>query len=171
MNKKNIGIVLLTIGIIGFFYFNSAKKNYLIYGERYSLEKLHQFDIELKKNNNYTFFFWAVDEETGIQTWADMQMFARLVSAEGQLIEQKETLATASEETGGVRRAQNGFNIKYFADIDQKVIVEIDLKSGDYTDIEVFENLPEGIDIYPGISLILGLFGLVLFLRGRASKA
>ena len=172
MNKKQIGLLLLIVGVIGFFYFSSAKSNYRIFEQRFTQNKIHRATLEAKENNNYTLFFWAVDEETGLQQWAEIQLVVNIKTQSGELIKREERVATASEseETEGIKRAQHGFEFSYLAESDQTILIDIDLQSGDYADIEIYENLPEGLNLYPGLSIILGLIGLVLYLKGRAKN-
>lgn len=173
MNKKNIGLLLLIVGIAGFFYFSSAKSNYRIFEQRFTQNKTHKVDLEAKENDSYTMFFWAVDEETGLQQWAEIQLIISVKTQSGELIKREERIATASdsEETGGIKRAQNGLDFTYQSESNQTILIEADLQSGDYVDIEIYENLPEGLNLYPGLSLILGLIGLVVYLRGRRVKS
>ena len=172
MNKKNIGLLLLIAGVAGFFYLTSAKSDYRIFEHRFTQNKIHKVNFEAKENNNYTMFFWAVDEETGIQQWANIQLIVSVKTQSGELIKREKRIATVSdtEETGGVKRAQNGFDFSYQSESDQTILIEADLQSGDYVDIEIYENLPEGLNLYPGLSLILGLIGIVIYLKERAKK-
>jgi len=172
MNKKQFGLLLLIVGIVGFFYFTNAKSNYRIYEQRFTQTKIHKVKLEAKENNSYTMFFWAVDEETGIQQWAEIQLIVSVKTQSGELIKREKRIATVSdsEETGGIKRAENGLDFTYQSKSDQTILIEADLQSGDYVDIEIYENLPEGLNLYPGLAIIFGLVGLVVYLKGRAKN-
>lgn len=170
MNKKNIGLAILIAGIIGFFYFSGKKSDYQILTKRFSLAKIHHLQMDVKADQNYLFSFWAVDEEGGFKNqWADVKAFVSLKSQANELIVEREIIASASEESGGLKRAQNGFEYNYYSEQNQTLKVEINLVSGDYANMEVYENIPDGISLYPGLSILFGLIGLVLFLKGRAA--
>ncbi len=166
--KKKIAIGLILIGIVGFIYSQNIKSKYRIFKERYTTQNPIVQEIKVLNGNHYIFSVWGTDEEQGIQQWADLQGNVDLVNQENKILEQRRFAASEPEEKGGIKRATNGHDIKYTAQKDESVTVKANLITGDYLDIEVYENLPENAYWLPVICIAVFLAGIVMYLRVRA---
>lgn len=169
---KRIGIVLVAVGIAAFVAANMAKDQNRVFSERFTDEAPHQLSVEVEAGSAYTLFFWGRDEETGMPTnWAGMELQLKVVDVDGQkvLLDKKLTAsASSAEETGGVKRAQNGEELQYIAPKSGNLSVLVHLLSGDEVTVDVYKNLPTILNLAPGLAIILLVVGVVLFLKGRA---
>ncbi len=167
--KKQIGIVMLIAGAVGFFVMTQTKSSSKVYGERFSQTGVHTLDIAVEAGSTYTFSFWGVDEEMGLQTWATLDMIATVTDESGAELFNKQKMASASsaEEKGGVKRAQNGCEYHHTASTTESLAVVVIATQADYVDVEVHKDLPDWINMGPGLSILFGIVGLVLFLKGR----
>ena len=165
--KKKLGLVLVVLGIVGFFAATQAKSLSRVHQERYSQTGTKTASIPVESGSAYTFFFWGVDEETALQTWAGLDMKATVTDSSGKTLFEEQVVATGSEDTGGVKRAQNGSQYRHEAQASETLAVTIEAIEADYVDLEVFKNLPEWLNLAPGLSIILAIAGLVVFLRAR----
>lgn len=166
-NKKKIAIALIIIGVAGFIYAQNQKSKSRIFKQRYTTRNPIVQEIEVLNGNQYIFSVWGTDEEQGIQQWADLQGNVELVDSENKILEQRQFAASESEESGGIKRATNGHDIKFAAEKDERILVNANLIQGDYLDIEVYENLPENAYWLPVIFIAVFLTGIVLYLRAR----
>jgi hypothetical protein len=116
---------------------------------------------------------WVIDEETGIQQWAEAQASLRLTDAQDHIFFEKGVAAnrSSSEKTGGVTRAQNGTSHRWTAKENGEVAITVTMKTGDNVELIVFKDLSQGQSLLPGLSILLGLVGVVLILRARAGQA
>lgn len=167
-NKKKIAIALIIIGIAGFIYAQNQKSKSRIFKQRYTTHNPIAQEVEVLNGNHYIFSVWGTDEEQGIQQWADVQGNVELVNSENIILEQRPFAASESEESGGIKRATNGHDIKFTAEKDERILVKASLVQGDYLDIEVYENLPENTYWLPVIFIVVFLAGIVMYLRARA---
>lgn len=171
--KRILGIVLLLIGIVGFVGATEFNKIFRIDAPRYQGPGTHSLTVEELPGDRYEVKFWVVDEEMGLQEWADVEATVRVLDAAGEIAFQESLAASASsaQETGGVKRAQIGTSYEWTALADQPLTLSVELTRGDYADIEIYQNLPPGIDLLPALAIFLGIVGLILILRSRTSKA
>lgn len=167
--KKKVGMVLVVLGIVGFFAATQVKSLSRVHNERYSQTGTKTVSIPVESGSAYTFFFWGVDEETALQTWAGLDMKATVTDAGGATLFEEQVVASASEDTGGVRRAQNGFQYRHEAQASETLTVTIEAIEADYVDLEVFKDLPEWLNLAPGLSILLAIVGLVLFWKARGA--
>ncbi|MFH0999456.1 MAG: hypothetical protein V1783_01325 [Bacteroidota bacterium] len=170
MNKKNFGLLLLGVGIFGFFYFSGRKKDFMVEEQHFAQNKIHSFNLETKENSNFTMFFWLVDEESGIQMSANADAVITVSDQNGMLIKREEIIAHSSGASNGIRKAQNSFEFHYISTKKEYLLIQINLLKGDYIDVEIYEDLPANLNIIPGISIIIGIIGFVIFLRARAKS-
>jgi hypothetical protein len=171
--KKQIGIVMLILGVAGFIMATQAKSASKVFGDRLSQTGVHPLVIPVEAGSTYTLAFWGVDEEMGLQTWASLDFSATVTDKSGALLFEKQTIASASsaEEKGGIKRAQNGFEYHHAAQITEPLAVVITAMEADYVDLEVYKDLPDWLNMGPGLSIVFGIVGLVLFLKGRNARA
>ena len=166
---KKISIVLIAAAIIGFFFFTDLKGRYQVFEQRFSASTSAPVEVLLHPYKAHTAFFWAVDEEHGFE-WASVEAKVALAAEDGQVLASGEINATGSEENGGIKRAQNGFDeIVPAGPLDTYLTVE--LVRGDYVDVEVYADLPTWLHLAPGVSILFGLVGVVLYLKNRAANA
>lgn len=170
MNKKNIGLLLLGVGILGFLFSSGRKKDFLVEEQHFAQNTIHSFNLKTKENSNYTLFFWLVDEESGIQMSANADALITVADQNGILIKREEIIAHSSGKSNGIRKAQNSFEFHYISTKIEYLLIQINLLKGDYIDVEIYEDLPSNLNIIPGISIIIGIIGFVIFLRGRAKS-
>lgn len=168
ISKKKIAVALIIIGVAGFIYAQNIKSKSRIFKQRYTTHNPIMQEIKVLNGNHYIFSVWGTDEEQGIQQWADLQGNVELVSSENKILEQRPFAASESEESGGIKRATNGHDIKFTAEKDEIVLIKANLIQGDYLDIEVYENLPENAYWLPVIFIAVFLTGIVMYLRARA---
>ena len=166
--KKQISMACVALGIVGFFGATQLKTKASVYKER-----LTQADatvsVPVEAGSNYTFFFWGVDEEMGLQAWANLDLTGIVTDAQGTTLFTRQVTASASssEEEGGVKRAQNGFEYHHKAETSETLTATIKAPQADYVDLEIYKDLPEWLNLAPGLSIILAIVGLVLFLKAR----
>jgi hypothetical protein len=171
--KKQIGMAVLIAGVAGFFVFTQMKSKAQVFEERLPQAAGRTLEIPVAAGSDYTFAFWGVDEEMGQQVWANLDFGATVTDSRGNSLFEKQIQASASssEEKGGVKRAQNGFEYHHFAQTTEPLTVVVTAKAADYVDVEVYKDLPDWLNMAPGLSILLAIVGLVLFLRGRSAKA
>lgn len=165
--KKNISIVLILVGIIGFVWSQNQKKKYRIFKERITNYKSNTRKVNAQTGNEYLFSFWGNDEETGLQQWAAMEFVYKIETQSGIIIEEDTLSASESEEKGEIRRAGNGNDIRYTAIRSEDLLVKTTLIEGDYLDLEVYENLPNQTYWYPVLFIAFFISGLILYLKAR----
>jgi len=170
MTKKQIAIALIITSIVGFVYSQNLKSKYLIFNKRLTSKDEFVTKIPVITDRNYIFSFWGSDEETGFQQWADLEITYKIQSAAGNLIHENRVTASASQEKGGIRRAVNGNDVKYKADITQDLLITCQLVDGNDFDIEIYENLPEKLYWYPVLFIGVFIFSIFFFMKARASE-
>ena len=106
------------------------------------------------------------DEEGGFQ-WAGMEMYFKIITESGVVIEEKNITANGTEEDTGRKRAANGDDVKFKATESENVTLLATLIKGDYMDIAIYENLPENNYWMPVLFIGFFITGLVLYLRSR----
>ncbi|MCF7972346.1 MAG: hypothetical protein K9N55_00880 [Phycisphaerae bacterium] len=171
--KKQLGIVVLSVGVVGFFVATQMKSKSQVFGERLSQVQARTLEIPVKAGSAYRFAFWGVDEEMGQQVWANLDFKATVTDSKGAVLFEKQTEASASssEEKGGIKRAQNGFEYHHTAQTTESLAVALAVTQADYIDLEVYKDLPDWLNMAPGLSILLAIVGLVLFLRGRSAAS
>lgn len=166
--KKYIGISLLIIGIIGFFYAANQKNEKEIFSKRASSQKLEKMDVPVKANQTYEIKFWGVDEEmTGNYGAPHFEADIKILDRQKLVLFNQELVSIHEIETGGKRVTHDGISYSHTPIVDENIEIQIQINRGDYLDIEVYENLSSEADALPGFSIIIALVGLVLYLRGR----
>lgn len=166
--KKYIGLTLLVIGIIGFFYAANDKNEKEIFSKRISSTQLEQIEIPVLAEQTYEIKFWGVDEEmTGNYGTPHFEAQIKILDRQKLVLFNQELVSIHEIETGGKRVTHDGISYSHTPTIDESIEVQVQIKRGDYLDIEVYENLSSEADALPGFSIILALVGLVLYFRGR----
>lgn len=171
--KRLISLSLLAVGLVGFFGGNQLTRVFRIASDRYNSVGTHDRTVEQSAGRSYEVRLWVVDEETGLQQWPGAEAALRVNDSEGRTLHEAKVRAdqAASSDTGGVSRAQNGITYRWLAVSDSPVIVSAALVDGDYVDVDLYRDMPEAIGLVPGVGILIGLAGLVLFLRSRGVKA
>ncbi len=166
--KKYIGIALLIIGIIGFFYAANSKNKKEIFSKRVYSSHLKKMNISILANQSYEIKFWGVDEEmTGNFGTPYFEADIKVLDKQKLILFDKELVSITEREVGGKRVTHDGISFNHSPTIDETIEIQVQINRGDYLDIEVYENLSSEADALPGYSIILALVGLVLYLRGR----
>jgi hypothetical protein len=166
--KKYIGITLLAIGILAFFYFANEKNSKLTFENRVSSLDLLKLNVHLNAKEKYEFKFWGVDEQmTGVFDQPYFEAQIKILDSKSQILFHQELVSITEIETGGKRVTHDGLSYEYTPQTDEKVTIQVKIKEGDYIDIEAYKNLSSEADALPGLSIILALMGLVLFWRNR----
>lgn len=166
--KKIIGIGLLVIGVVGFFYFANQKDERKVFNERISKPEKTVLDVNLQENQTYKIKFWGVDEEMiGVFQQPHFEARLEIQNSQDQVLFNQELVSIHEIESGGKRVTHDGLEYLYIPDEGETIKIIVDIKKGDYIDVDVYENLDSEADAMPGISIILALVGLVIFLRSR----
>lgn len=167
ITKKHIALLMIAISIAGFILSTSNKKKFRIFEKRYHQtgRVIETFDTEA--GHEYLFFVWGTDEEQSLIKWASLEMDVQLLDSAGNKIDEREIVASDPEETGGIRRATNGCEMRYSGDKNAKVNLEVNLVKGDYLDIEVYKNISDGNNMLPAFFIASFLIGIVLWLKSR----
>ncbi|MCD4772255.1 MAG: hypothetical protein K8R41_02590 [Bacteroidales bacterium] len=169
--RKFIGITIMIIGIIGFIFYNNIKNEYRIFEKRYSSEGLHQAEIRAKVTHDYQFFFWGVDEQFPSEHgFPEFEGEFKIVDKNNKLLFDTLFLVNHSVDKGGIIRAQDGFYFRYSPAKDEMLKININIKSGDYLDLEVHEDLPESVALTPPLFIFVFIIGLIIYLRKKQKK-
>lgn len=161
---KIISIILLAFSLIGFILSSEKKDNNTVFEKR-GTSKEFEFETELEGAFDYIISYWVVDEETGYQ-WASVSSFAE-VFINDTLAESKTIDFSESDEKGGIKRAQNGFEYHFKPMRNTKVMLKGVLYKGDYWEWIIYKGISETENIRPGLFIILFLVSLFLFLKFR----
>ena len=166
--KKHIGLILLVIGIIGFFYAANDKNEKEIFSKRISSTYLEKMEIPVLAEQTYEIKFWGVDEEmTGNYGAPHFESQIKILDSQKSVLFNQELVSIHETETGGKRVTHDGISYSHTPTMDETIEIQAQINRGDYLDIEVYKNLSSEADALPGFSIIIALVGLVLFLRGR----
>lgn len=166
--KKYIGISLLVIGIVGFFYFTNQKNNKRVFNESISGNQMQAFHLTLRSGELYEIKFWGVDEEmTSVYQAPHFEAQIKVLGENGKLLFNRSLVSIHEIETGGKRVTHDGISFEYTAISNEEIEIQTQIKDGDYLDIEVYKNLNSESDALPGLSIILALMGLILFWKNR----
>lgn len=168
MKKKQIAIALLIIGVVGFIYSQNQKKKHLIFEKRISNTDEFVHKQYVQSGNTYLFSFWGNNEHPGLHKWATLEYNFRLARSGGDVIEEKKVTATGSDGEGN-QRAANGDDVHYKATQSEELILTLKLIEGDYTSVEIYENLTDNTYWMPVLFIALFIAGLFMFLKARAS--
>ena len=107
--------------------------------------------------------------------FAPMEFSVKVVGTDpGEIIHERQAVtasASSADSNGGIKRGQNGCEFSSQAKAAGTWTIEIDFKAGDELTVDAYEDLSEIGNIAPGLAIICGITGLVLFLRGRAASA
>jgi hypothetical protein len=170
--KRIIGYVLLGLGVVGFFAGNITASEREVLKKTYTTAGEHRESLTVSAGHAYEARIWVIDEETGIQQWAEAQATLRLADAQGEVFFERGVTAhrSSSEKTGGVSRAQNGASHRWTAKDNDPVTVTVTMDTGDNVELVVFKDLSQSQSLLPGLSILLGIVGVVLILRARAGQ-
>ncbi len=165
--KYFAGIFTVMIALMVFLGGNFQKDQYRLHSQRYT-KGSHTIPFLVGTDATYKIAIWAVDEETGLQQWATMSCEGEIRDSSGKLVDAGEAVATASDEKGGIRRAQNGFDLDVQSTKTEELVLTVHLLEGDYVDVEVLQDIPTLIHLLPGIGVLIGFAGAILITKGRA---
>jgi len=164
---RYLSIFFIILSVAGFIVSTQKKDKSAVMEERGS-SKEFKFNLKLESNHNYFFSFWVVDEETGFR-WAEVSSYAEIIINDS-IIHSKTIDFSESEETGGIKRAQNGFDYNYKPNKSTEAVIKGVMYKGDYWEIKIYDNISEVENIKPGLFIILFIVSLFLFLKLRKSK-
>lgn len=162
---KIIGYIMLIGGIVMFVVFNQKNKQYLELSD--SGSSMKQIDLEMYAGagNDYMVKFWFTDEETGYE-WASASADFS-VYFNDQQIHTKKYSASSSDESGGVKRAQDTDEIRYTPSESGKLSMKGELTKGDKWEVQVYKNMGDEENMAPPAALIVAIIGLVLVLKKK----
>jgi hypothetical protein len=171
IGKKQLGMAVMLVAIVGFVFFSENKSDYVVLDETYGNCGEISRELAVRKGQSYRISVWGIDEETGLQQWGNLKAALLVADSKGEVLCRKSFNASASssQESGGVRRAQNGTECVHKAQSAEKLMITILFEEGDKVSLQVHENLGDLENMLPGLFLIFGLGGLVLFLKGRSA--
>jgi len=170
---KIITWLCIVVGIAGFIAGSMIASGREVLKKTFTTAGDYRETLSVSGGHEYEARIWVIDEETGIQQWAEAQASLRLADAQGKVFFEKGVAAnrSSSEKTGGVSRAQNGTSHRWMAKENGEVAVTVTMKTGDNVELVVFKDLSQGQSLLPGLSILLGIVGVVLILRARAGQA
>lgn len=169
--KKIIAIILMAIGVLGFFYTTMQKDDMKVFGQRISGTSNQQYSVPLKANQVYEIKFWGVDEEmTGVFEQPHFEAHLKIFDGQQNLLFDHELISIHMIETGGKRVTHDGISYSHTPKTDELITIETEIKRGDYLDLDVYENMDSEADALPGFSIIIAIVGLVLYFRSRNKK-
>lgn len=165
--RMGIGIVLLILGIVGFIGGTEKKSKNRIQGA--SGKDAILLAVQVEPPHVYRVAFWIVAEKGESQpgfasATADLQ-----VRLGDETLTSRTITATASEARGGIKRAANGFETEVTPKAPGTLRVAGALREGDKWTLDVYRDLDTSTNLAPGLFILLGIVGLVLILRARAS--
>jgi hypothetical protein len=166
--KMRIGFGLVLIAVVGFIGATQGRNEHRILDEDYTRPGRYEELLPVLAGHGYRIAAWGLDEETGLQRWATVEATVTVLDSAGQVVFEEAFNATASAETGGVRRAQNGAEYLHEAEEDGELTLRVDLVEGDHVDLEVFADMDVITNLLPGLCVLLLLLGAVLILKARA---
>lgn len=172
MIMRSFGIVLVAIGVAGFFSGNIASNDLKIMDKDFAFPGVHDIRWTPEVGKSYELRVWVIDEASGLQEWATVDAVIAMTDAQGKVLFEKKVSdsKSSSEKTGGISRAQNGITHRWTCEQSGPLRIRIDLKSGDQAEVELYHSLPEYLSLMPGVSIIVGIVGLVLILRARSQR-
>mgnify|MGYP000957561347 FL=1 len=94
-------------------------------------------------------------------------MYFKIITESGVIVEEKNIVATGTEDDTGKKRATNGDDVKFSATKSESISLFATLVNGDYMDIEIYENLPENNYWLPVLFIGIFITGLILYLKSR----
>ena len=161
---KYIFVATIICSIVGFILANESKAFYLNQEiESSAEEKTYTFSIEA--NHDYLISFWALDEETSYE-WASMESHV-VILFEGEVLYEKDVSKSSSDDDGGVKRAQDGFEYKLTPEKSGDLTIIVQMSEGDEWSIEIYKDLPENLNILPAMFIIIAIIGVVGFLKAK----
>lgn len=161
--RKVIGLFMLLVGIVLFVIFNQKNKQYLELSESGSSLKPINIEMHADAGNDYLIKFWIMDEETGYEWAGALADFS--VFFNDQEIHSKQYSASSSDETGGVKRAQDTDEIRYTPTDSGSLIFKGKLELGDKWEVKVYKNISDKENMAPPAALIVAIIGLVLAIK------
>lgn len=169
MNVKKItGIIFVVIGIIGFLYTSNQKSNKLVLQEKAAGFETKTNQVEVEEAENYEIKFWGVDEEmTGVFQQPYFEAKISIRDGQNHLLFNQDLISVHEIETGGKRTTHSGLDYLHSPRNTEVITISTQIIKGDYLDIEVYKNLDSESDALPGIFIIVGIIGMVLYLRSR----
>jgi len=163
--RKTIGLIMLIGGIIMFVMFNQKNKGYLEISDSGSSMKRIDLEMHAGAGNDYLVKFWFLDEETGYQ-WASASADFSIYFNDQQ-IHTKKYSASSSDDSGGVKRAQDTDEIRYTPTDSGKLILKGELTKGDKWEVKIYKNMNDQENMAPPAALIVAVIGLVLALKKK----
>jgi len=166
--KKLIGIIFLLIGIIGFLFSTFQKNEHPIFEERITSQEKTILKVDVEKDQPYDIKFWGVDEVmTKVYEQAHFEARVSIKNELGQVLFDRELVSTHETETGGKKVTHDSLEYLHIPDKDETISISIEIKKGDYLDVNIYKDMDSETDALPGFFIVLAMMGLVFFLRGR----
>ena len=166
--KKTFTIIVLSVmaaAVIGFIKTTSQKSSHIIF-EKTGSSKDFNTELNLEKGSNYMFSFWVIDEESSYE-WANASAKFTII-VNGKVIHEKEAHDTNSDDSGGFKRAQNGFDFSYNKIIkDSKAEIIVKMSEGDSWDVKIYKNLSEADNFMPVVYIFIFIIALVALIKIR----
>ncbi|MDA3905467.1 MAG: hypothetical protein PF484_05265 [Bacteroidales bacterium] len=170
ISKKQLWLIIICIAVAGFIFAEMYKSSHEIFNQRYTNTTTYSETIPLLIGNSYVISVYGSDEETGLQQWANLDFEFYVKDMDGVEVVRKNISATESQESGGIRRAVNGFEFDYLAEESIELTLYLNFIEGDDVDVKVFENISEWANLIPSLFIILFLVAIVFYLKARNAE-
>ena len=166
--KRLAAIVMIAAAVVGFVSQSESKDEYLVTKERLTRSTLIPLVVTVSPLAQHTIDLWGVDEEMGYQ-WANLEVRYTIRDDSGKLLGEDGFSASESNAKGGFKRAANGDTV-HLSPSPSSLHIEVELIRGDYVDIEVYRDLPTWTELAPGIYVLLGFTGVVLYMKSNQPR-
>ncbi|WP_221028838.1 hypothetical protein [Actomonas aquatica] len=163
---RRLSLIIIAAAVVGFIANSEMKTLHRVAKARFTQSTSSPWVAAISSASPHTVEVWAVDEEMGYQ-WADLDASVTVLDDTGTTVAAHRFVASESAEKGGVKRAQTGKTLQVPLGASE-LHVTVSLIKGDYVDIEVYRDLPAWRALAPGVFVLLGFAGVVLFLKSRA---
>ena len=169
---KISGILALVIGIAGFVFFTEKKSTYEIFRKTYTTKGKIGKVLNVDQGHCYRVAVWGIDEEMGLQRWGKLTAKLLITDPSGAVVCERPFNASASpsQESGGIKRAQNGAEFLYRATGPGVIRIALFFEEGYSLELKIFKDIGDAAHLLPSLFVILCITGIVLFLKGRTHE-
>jgi len=171
ISKKQIAIYVICFAIGGFILSEMYKSSFQIVDKEYGSIGIYEEQISLKSGIKYVVSVNGMDEEMGIQQWADLEFNVVIINKDKEEICNRNIVGTTTQETGGIRRVNNSCETYYTASYADYIDVFIDFKEGAEVELKVYEDISDLGNLAPSLFIILLFIAIVYYIKIRAKYA
>jgi len=165
--KRIIAIALLIFGAGGFIAATQSKGKNRI--QEMSGKSDLTLTMEVAPPHTYHVSFWIVAEKGESQPGFATAEGALQIRLGGETLTSETLVAVSSDAKGGLKRATHGIETDIAPKAPGILSITGGLREGDQWTLEVYRDLGAGANLAPGLFLLVGIVGLILFLRSRAA--